>query len=48
MVYGARQIYPKTDLKFTLFVGDALDKGIDSNTANSDRTRLQTDIVVKF
>ena len=47
-IYGARQVFPSTDLKFTLFLGDARDNGIAANTGNADRTRLQTDIVVKF
>jgi hypothetical protein len=50
VIYGARQIYSKTDLKLTLFVGEALDEDITHSPAiaDSDRKRLQTDIVVKF
>jgi hypothetical protein len=48
--YGAKQIYSHTDLKFSLFLGEPLDDGIDWEPAveNSDRTRLRTDIVVTF
>jgi hypothetical protein len=50
LIYGARQIYSKTDLKLTLFLGDALDEDITHSPAvdDSHRKRLQTDIVVKF
>ena len=48
VIYGARRIFPSTDLKLTFYSGDARDNGIAANTANADRTRLQTDIVVSF
>jgi hypothetical protein len=49
-VYGSKQIYSHTDLKFTLFLGEALDDDITWPAAveDSDRVRLQTDLVVKF
>ena len=49
-LFGAKQIYAHTDLKLTLFIGEALDDDItwERAVANSDRVRLQTDIVVKF
>jgi hypothetical protein len=49
-VYGSKQVYSHTDLKFTLFLGKPLDDNITWNRAvrNSDRVRLQTDLVVKF
>jgi hypothetical protein len=54
-VYGARQILANTDLKFTLFLGEALkdDITIDGELyepalEDSDRIRLQTDVIVKF
>ena len=46
--YGARQIFPQTDLKATLFKSNALDRGATGTVDNSNRYRLQTDIVVKF
>ncbi|MCG8588932.1 MAG: putative porin [Proteobacteria bacterium] len=48
ILYGARQLWQSTDLKFTLFGSDTLDKDVAANQANSDRIRLQTDLVVKF
>ncbi len=59
-IYGAKQILASTDLKFTLFLGEPLEDDImvlDSGgelqpyepaLKNSDRMRLQTDVIVKF
>jgi hypothetical protein len=48
--YGARQILDSTDLKFTVMLGDRLDKTISypDQPDAPDRTRLQLDTVVKF
>jgi hypothetical protein len=50
-IYAARQIFKNTDLSFTLFLmDDPLDKDIPDTDAleDSDRTRLQVNVVVKF
>jgi hypothetical protein len=50
LFYGTRQLFKSTDLKFTLFVSDEIEDSITHPDAleTSERTRLQTDIVVKF
>jgi hypothetical protein len=49
-IYGAREIYSHTDLKLTLRISEALDDDITWVNAvrNSDRVRLQTDVIVWF
>jgi hypothetical protein len=59
-IYGAKQILANTDLKFTLFLGEPLVDDImvlnsegelefyTPALRNSDRIRLQTDVIVKF
>jgi hypothetical protein len=49
-IYGAREIYSHTDLKLTLRLSEALNDDITWEPAvrNSDRIRLQTDVIVKF
>jgi hypothetical protein len=52
-IYAARQIFKNTDLSFTLLLEDGpLDKDIagvgGAALADSDRTRLQVNVVVKF
>jgi hypothetical protein len=59
-IYGAKQILSNTDLKFTLFFGEPLRDDImilDSEGVpqlyepaleDSDRIRLQTDVIVEF
>ena len=49
-VYGVKEVYAHTDLKFTLYLDEPLDDDIiwEPAVANSDRTRLQVDVVVKF
>jgi hypothetical protein len=50
-VYGARTIMANTDLKFSLFGSRVVDSSIPPyllSVRNSDRIRLQTDVVVKF
>jgi hypothetical protein len=50
-VYGARQVLPNTELAVTLFVSDVINGSIPAYGAsapNSERIRLQTDIIVKF
>ncbi len=48
--YGARQIFPNTELNLTLFMSDALENGpaFSTSVAGSERFRLQSDVVVKF
>jgi len=54
-IYGAKRVLSNTDLKFTLFLGKPLedDLRIDGELyepalTDSDRIRLQTDVIVKF
>lgn len=49
-IYGVKEVYSHTDLKVTLYLGDPLNDDIlwGPSVANSDRVRMQTDIVVKF
>jgi hypothetical protein len=54
-IYGAKRVLTDTDLKFTLFLGEPLEDDITIDGApyadaleNSDRIRLQTDVIVKF
>ena len=54
-IYGAKQVLSNTDLKFTLLLGDPVDDDIrvdgelyEPALADSDRIRLQTDVIVKF
>jgi len=50
-VYAARQVFTNTELNLTLFSSDAIEDDVPpfaDSVENSDRFRLQTDIVVKF
>jgi hypothetical protein len=49
-IFGAKQIYPRTDLEFSLFLGDALNEDIlwQPAVARSNRVRLRTDVRVNF
>jgi hypothetical protein len=49
-IFGAKEIYPRTDLEFSLFLGEALNDDIlhDEAVANSNRVRLRTDVRVNF
>jgi hypothetical protein len=49
-IYGAKQVLENTDLKFALFLKEPLDDDIlhVPSVLNSDRIRVQTDVVVKF
>jgi hypothetical protein len=53
-IYGAKQVLANTDLKATLFLKEPLDPdifvgdGIEGGVADSDRIRIQADVVVKF
>ena len=50
-VYAARQVFTNTELNLTLFSSDAIEDDVPpfaDSVQNSDRFRLQTDIVVKF
>jgi hypothetical protein len=49
-IYGAKQVLENTDLKFALFLKEPLDDDIlhAPSVLNSDRIRVQTDVVVKF
>jgi hypothetical protein len=49
-IYGAKQVLENTDLKVTLFLKEPLDGDILYAPAvvNSDRIRLQADVIVKF
>jgi hypothetical protein len=49
-IYGAKQVLANTDLKFKLFLKEPLDDQILHAPAvvNSDRIRIQSDVVVKF
>jgi hypothetical protein len=54
-IYGAKRVLKYTDLKFTLFLGEPLEDGITIDgdpyvpaLENSDRIRLQSDVVVNF
>jgi len=49
-IYGAKQVLANTDLAFKLFLKEPLDDGILHAPAvvDSDRVRIQTDVVVKF
>jgi hypothetical protein len=48
--HGTRQLFKSTDLNFTLFISDEIEDSITHSDSleDSDRTRLQTNIVVKF
>jgi hypothetical protein len=46
-VWGTRTILPGTDVQITLFRSHAIDTGLPS-AQNSDRIRVQTDLVVGF
>jgi hypothetical protein len=49
--YGAREILPNTELSVQLFFSDELRPSTTSfpaSVSNSDRLRLQTDLIVKF
>ena len=55
VLYGGKRILSNTDLKFTLFFGEPLEDDItidgelyEPALENSDRIRLQTDVIVKF
>jgi len=49
-IYGSKQILANTDLAFKLFLKEPLDDGIlhAPSVADSDRIRIQTDVIVKF
>jgi hypothetical protein len=53
-IYGAKQVLANTDLEFKLFLKEPLDTDFlvsddwDGALADSDRIRIQTDVVVKF
>jgi hypothetical protein len=54
-IYGAKQVYTNTDLKVKLFLKEPLDPDIFSDAdewyaavEDSDRIRIQADVVVKF
>ena len=49
-VYGSKEVLRNTELKLTLFVIEPIRTGIgfEPSVANSDRLRLQSDIVFKF
>jgi hypothetical protein len=48
--YGARRMFRATDLKLSLFFGEALDDDpiFGPSLINSDGVRIQTDVVVQF
>jgi hypothetical protein len=48
--YGAKQILENTELKLTLFVIEPIRTGLAfiPSVQNSDRIRMQSDIVFKF
>ncbi|UCG52802.1 MAG: putative porin [Candidatus Latescibacterota bacterium] len=51
MVYGDRQVFKGTDFGFKLFASDAIKDdlpGFEDSVENSERTRLQVDLVYKF
>jgi hypothetical protein len=55
VIYGAKRILANTDLQFKLFLGEPLEDDItidgelyEPALENSDRIRLQSDVVVKF
>ena len=50
-VYGTRQLFANTDFVLTLFGSDAIEDDVPpfaDSVENSDRYRLQTDVIVKF
>lgn len=49
-VYGARQILPRTDLRFQLYRSDDIDSRVVpfASAIGAERIRLQTDLVVSF
>jgi hypothetical protein len=50
-VYGTRQLFPNTDLVLTLFGSDVIEDDVPpfaDSVEDSDRYRLQADILVKF
>ena len=54
-IYGAKQILANTDLQFKLFLGEPLEDDITIDGTpyvdaleDSDRIRLQSDVIVKF
>ncbi len=48
--YGSREVWKDTDLRFSFFIGDAIEKDAlhAASVTNADRMRLRTDIVVSF
>jgi len=49
--YGSRQIFDRTDLAITVFKSDPIETFLplyEESVANSDRVRLQTDVILKF
>jgi hypothetical protein len=55
VLYGGKRVLSSTDLKFTLFFGEPLEDDItvdgklyEAALEDSDRIRLQTDVIVKF
>ena len=49
-IFGAKQIYPRTDLEFSLLIDDALRDDIlwEPAVSGARRVRLRTDVRVNF